>query len=64
MDSGLTYDILGGGRIERDDDARTIKIYSFSYGFPWNYEPQHGISAKVVAERFPDYAITTSNEGY
>ena len=64
MDSGLTYDILGGGRIERDDDARTTKIYGFSYGFLWKYEPQHSISAKVVVERFPDYAITTGNEGY
>ena len=33
-------------------------------GFPWQGEYRHDLSAKVCQEAYPDFAVTTSNEGY
>ena len=55
--------IVGGGRINLDKDAKKISIYGFSYSFG---QPDHEISKRVVQtdSRYGDYDITTSNEGY
>ena len=55
--------IVGGGRINLDNDAKKISIFGFSYGFG---QPDHDISKRVVHtdSRYADYDITTSNEGY
>jgi len=55
--------VKGGGRIDRNDESKEIKIYGFSYSFG---QPDHGISRSVVLSdaRFQDYTVTTSNEGY
>ncbi len=55
--------IVGGGRLLLDEDAKKISIFGFSYSFG---QPDHEISKRVVQEdsRYADYDITTSNEGY
>ena len=55
--------IVGGGRILLNDDTKKISIFGFSYSFG---QPDHEISKRVVQadERYADYEITTSNEGY
>ena len=60
----VAHEILGGGRIQFESDAKTIHIYGQSMGFPWQGEFRHDLSAKVCQEAYPDYTVTTSNEGY
>ena len=56
-------EILGGGRVNLDKDAKKIAIFGFSYGFG---QADHELSKKVVEDdsRYKDYEITVSNEGY
>jgi len=61
---GIPFQVLGGGRILHDSSAKKIEIYGFSYGFPWKDHPRHEDSKEVLAKVYPDYKITTSNEGY
>ena len=64
-DAGVAYSVLGGGRINHDSGAQTVHIYGFSYGFPWADDaPRHDISAALVREQYPEYEVTTSDEGY
>ena len=58
------YQVLGGGRIKHDSARKHILIYGFSYGFPWEGEPRHDISQKLVKEAYPGYEVETSDEGY
>jgi hypothetical protein len=46
-----------------DAENRTIEIYGFSYSFG---QANHEISAETVRadDRYANYHITTSNEGY
>ena len=60
----VAHEVLGGGRIQFEPDAKTIHIYGHSMGFPWQGEYRHDLSAKVCQEAYPDFAVTTSNEGY
>jgi phosphohistidine phosphatase len=55
--------VIGGGRILLDTDAKNISIFGFSYGFG---KADHEISKRVVQadQRYADYDITTSDEGY
>ena len=32
---GMSYQVLGGGRIEHDEAHHEVFIYGHSYGFPW-----------------------------
>ena len=32
---GVSYQVLGGGRIEHDQAQHDVFIYGHSYGFPW-----------------------------
>jgi len=51
----------GGGRIERNDDEKTIKIYGYSVGYG---KPDHSITQSILQGLFPDYDITWSDDGY
>jgi len=55
--------ICGGGRIARKDDLKTISIYGYSYGFGL---ADHALSKSVIEqdERFQNYDISWSNDGY
>eukprot|EP00462_Mataza_sp_D1_P016768 CAMPEP_0175160442 /NCGR_PEP_ID=MMETSP0087-20121206/24019_1 /TAXON_ID=136419 /ORGANISM="Unknown Unknown, Strain D1" /LENGTH=223 /DNA_ID=CAMNT_0016448681 /DNA_START=41 /DNA_END=712 /DNA_ORIENTATION=+ len=59
---GAKYKVLGGGRINYDGAKMTI--YGHSYGFPWEGEPLHGVTADCVKRYMPDVEVETSNEGY
>ena len=61
---GVDYKILGGGRIEYNKSKNTMKIYGFSYGFPWRGSPQHESSAEIARKCIPGVTVTCSNEGY
>ena len=56
-------DVVGGGRIDYDPAAKKIFIYGYSYGFG---RADHSISQQVVQEdeRYKDYEVTWSNDGY
>jgi phosphohistidine phosphatase len=56
-------DIVGGGRIDLDEDAKKIAVFGFSYSFG---QANHAISRQVILEdpRYKDYDVTISNEGY
>ena len=60
----VAHEVLGGGRIQFEPDAKTIHIYGHSMGFPWQGEYRHDLSATVCQEAYPDFTVTTSNEGY
>ncbi len=55
--------IMGGGRIALDEQAKSIKIYGYSYGFGL---ADHALSKSVVERdhRYNDFVITWSNDGY
>jgi len=62
---------LGGGRIVRDAQARTVKIYGYSVGFggdeggpPGAQMKDHSQVAELVLERYPDHDITYDRHGY
>lgn len=64
QESGYTnIRVLGGGRIYLNDDEKKIKIFGYSYGFG---RADHVISKKVITsdERYIDYDVTWSNDGY
>ena len=55
--------ILGGGRIALDTDKRSISVYGYSYGFGL---ADHALSKSIIEndQRWKDYEVTWSNEGY
>lgn len=55
--------VMGGGRLHLNSEDKKIHIFGFSYGFGL---ADHAISKRVIEqdERFQDYEITWSNEGY
>ncbi|GBG25633.1 Sex-regulated protein janus-A [Hondaea fermentalgiana] len=61
---GMYFRVMGGGRITHSSETKKIEIFGYSYGFPWQDEPMHETSKEVLAKAYPDYTITTSNEGY
>jgi len=57
-------DVTGGGRIDFDEKAKSIKIYGYSYGFG---QANHAIAQRTVQQdpRYKDlYDVTISNDGY
>jgi len=61
----IPYEVLGGGRIEHSTNEATIKIYGFSYGFPWKDEiSRHNITAQILKAEYPGYKVTFSDDGY
>eukprot|EP00536_Pseudo-nitzschia_multiseries_P002926 jgi/Psemu1/301681/fgenesh1_kg.41_\ len=55
--------VTGGGRIALNTDKRTVSVYGFSYGFGL---ADHALSVSVIKsdERYQDYEVTWSNDGY
>lgn len=55
--------VTGGGRIYFNAEEKIINIFGFSYGFGL---ADHAISKEVVEkdERYKDYDVTWSNDGY
>lgn len=56
-------EIVGGGRISLDEDAKKISIFGFSYSFG---QGDHNLSKAVIHAdaRYKDYTIDVSNDGY
>jgi phosphohistidine phosphatase len=56
-------EVLGGGRILLDENARKISIFGYSYTFG---QANHVIAQRVVQQdqRYKDFSVTISNEGY
>jgi hypothetical protein len=61
---GCAYTVLGGGRIEHTSSG-FIKIYGFSYGFPWiNGQSKHSVTASIMERVFSGFRVEWSDEGY
>ncbi len=63
-ESGYTnIRVLGGGRISLDENDRKISIFGYSYGFG---RADHSISKTIIDsdERYKNYEVTWSNDGY
>ncbi|KAH9261779.1 hypothetical protein BASA81_000435 [Batrachochytrium salamandrivorans] len=60
----VPFEVVGGGRISHRSQGE-IKVYGFSYGFPWkNGQSKHHITAELLRARFPGQPVTYSDEGY
>ncbi|CAE7233378.1 PHPT1 [Symbiodinium natans] len=57
LKEGFGVEVLGGGRILHDVPRGFIKIYGFSYGFPWAEGTGHEISAEVCKNYFAGYQV-------
>eukprot|EP00929_Paragymnodinium_shiwhaense_P000453 TRINITY_DN100698_c0_g1_i1.p1 TRINITY_DN100698_c0_g1~~TRINITY_DN100698_c0_g1_i1.p1 ORF type:complete len:264 (+),score=68.46 TRINITY_DN100698_c0_g1_i1:86-877(+) len=64
LKDGFLVEVLGGGRISHDPDTKTVKVYGFSYGFPWVDGFSNEVSAEILQEHFQDYKVDWSSEGY
>eukprot|EP00439_Symbiodinium_sp_Y106_P007529 s7433_g1.t1 len=64
LKDGFGVEILGGGRILHDVPRGFLKIYGFSYGFPWADGTGHEISAEVCSNFFSGYEVDWTNDGY
>ncbi|CAJ1374209.1 unnamed protein product [Effrenium voratum] len=64
LQQGFEVEVLGGGRILHDAQRGVLKIYGFSYGFPWVKGAGHEITAEVCRGHFQGYQVDWSNEGY
>ncbi|CAI2384452.1 unnamed protein product [Moneuplotes crassus] len=51
----------GGGRIKHDEEAKTIEVYGYSQGFG---KADHEVTTAKLKDKYPDYEITWSDEGY
>uniref|UniRef100_W8BRY2 Sex-regulated protein janus-A n=2 Tax=Ceratitis capitata TaxID=7213 RepID=W8BRY2_CERCA len=58
---GLETECLGGGRIEHNPDLKLIKVYGYSQGFG---KADHAETRRILLEKFPNYEIQISDEGY
>ena len=54
---------LGGGRINKDEKNKKIKIYGYSKTFG-RVEGQHEKTKNIIQKYYPDYTITWTNKGY
>ena len=56
-------EVLGGGRIDKDEMNKKIKIYGYSkrYGRVTN---QHQVTKDILSKYYKNYEITWSNDGY
>jgi phosphohistidine phosphatase len=58
----LTYECVGGGRIEHDSKNKKILVYGYSMGFG---RADHSIAVEKLKVKFSDYeSIDFKNEGY
>lgn len=61
MKNTVEYECVGGGRINIDQEKKTILVYGYSQGFG---RCEHSKSTEIIKEIYPDYQIDWSNEGY
>ncbi|XP_014662346.1 PREDICTED: 14 kDa phosphohistidine phosphatase-like [Priapulus caudatus] len=59
--AGLDVFCTGGGRIEHDPTAKTLKVYGHSTGYG---KADHEISVEILKKKYPEYNITCSDDGY
>ena len=58
----LSYDCVGGGRIEHNVTEKTILVFGYSQGFG---KADHSLTCDILRHHFKDYtAINWSDEGY
>mmetsp|Transcript_48171 Transcript_48171/g.113684 ORF Transcript_48171/g.113684 Transcript_48171/m.113684 type:complete len:229 (+) Transcript_48171:160-846(+) len=60
-DQGFGAHVLGGGRLKHSPGSKRLDIYGRSHSFG---REDKSITAQVCQSEYPDYTITTSNEGY
>nr|P83752.1 RecName: Full=Sex-regulated protein janus-A [Drosophila teissieri]P83753.1 RecName: Full=Sex-regulated protein janus-A [Drosophila yakuba]AAG50362.1 janusA [Drosophila yakuba]AAG50363.1 janusA [Drosophila teissieri] len=58
---GLRAECPGGGRIEHNPEKKYLKVYGYSQGFG---KADHAQTKRILATKYPDYTIETSDEGY
>ncbi|XP_043220373.1 14 kDa phosphohistidine phosphatase-like isoform X1 [Amphibalanus amphitrite] len=58
---GLSAECVGGGRIMHHADAKKLEVFGYSQGYG---RADHSITAGLLKDKYPDYEITTSDEGY
>jgi len=58
---GLDAQCLGGGRIIHNPNEKYLKVYGYSMGFG---RADHTKTVEVLTQRYPDYKIEWSNDGY
>ena len=59
--NGLDGQCLGGGRIIHNPNEKYLKVYGYSMGFG---KADHTKTVEVLKQRYPDYKIEWSNDGY
>ena len=52
---------LGGGRIQRSENGKQIKVYGYSVGFG---KADHELTVSLLKKNWSKAEITWSNEGY
>mmetsp|Transcript_12651 Transcript_12651/g.20450 ORF Transcript_12651/g.20450 Transcript_12651/m.20450 type:complete len:182 (-) Transcript_12651:152-697(-) len=62
---GVEYTVLGGGRIRHSNEQKTIDVFGYSYGFPWDGGvKRHDITVSVLQNGFPEYKVRVTDEEY
>ncbi|XP_063725906.1 sex-regulated protein janus-A-like [Symsagittifera roscoffensis] len=59
--SEISLSCPGGGRIERNNYEKTLFVFGYSQGFG---QADHSKTVSILKNKFPDYTIEYSNEGY
>ncbi|XP_044015749.1 14 kDa phosphohistidine phosphatase-like isoform X2 [Aphidius gifuensis] len=58
---GLDTECVGGGRINHNSAKQAIKVYGYSQGFG---KADHQVSVGLLKQKYPNYVITWSDDGY
>lgn len=57
----LVFSCLGGGRIYHNPDKKVLKIYGYSEAYG---KADHELASTLIKEKYPNYEVTWSDEGY
>ncbi|KAL1454427.1 hypothetical protein WDU94_010686 [Cyamophila willieti] len=57
----LDTECVGGGRIKHNPDEKKIHVYGYSQGFG---KADHAITKQLLDEKYTDYTVDWSDEGY
>lgn len=58
---GFCVNVIGGGRIKHEETKKTLHVYGYSIGFG---KADHRITVEKLKNKYPNYKITWSDEGY
>ncbi|KAE9548577.1 hypothetical protein FO519_008214 [Halicephalobus sp. NKZ332] len=58
---GFSFTCPGGGRIDHHEGNKTLFVYGFSQAYG---QPDHSKAVELLKQKYPNYNITYSNEGY